>query len=279
MLVCIVAKYYIGCSGWWYKDWVGRFYPEGLDEAGRLKYYSQYFNTTEANVTFYKLPPLTTIHSWARKTPKNFVFSVKAPQEFTHQMHFLYSDRKMARFLKLLSPLQNSNKLGVILFQAPPEFVCTESTLQRLEEFLNRLPKGYEFAIEFRHRSWLNEKTFELLSSYRVAYVIVDEPLLPSLIKITTNDFTYIRFHGRGKRVWYYYDYKREELEKWAKRIREEIEPSIKKLYIYFNNHFRAFAPKNAREFIEIIGLSPTELKIQTVQTGLSRFFKSKGKK
>lgn len=271
-----MARYYIGCSGWWYKDWNKRFYPEGLDEYARLRYYSQIFNTTEVNVTFYKLPPQTTIRSWVKKTPKNFVFSVKAPQEFTHQMHFLFSERKMVNFLKFIEPLRNANKLGAILFQAPPEFVFTESTLKRLEEFLSRLPEGYEFAIEFRHKSWVNEKVFDVLSAYGVAYVIVDEPLLPSIIRITTNKFAYIRFHGRGKKVWYYYDYKREELEKWAKTIRKEIETKVHKLYIYFNNHFRAFAPKNAKEFIEILGISPSELRLQTVQTGLSRFFATK---
>ncbi|MCR8487547.1 MAG: DUF72 domain-containing protein [Crenarchaeota archaeon] len=267
-----MAKYYIGCSGWWYKDWIERFYPKEINEPERLRYYSQIFNTVEVNVTFYKLPPEVMIKLWVRKTPKDFIFSVKAPQESTHQMHFLYAHRKMMNFLNALAPLRSANKLGPILFQAPPEFVYTESTLKRLEEFLNNLPKDHEFAIEFRHRSWLNEKAFELLSSYNVAFVIVDGPLLQPILKVTTNDFAYVRFHGRGKKVWYYYDYKKEELQSWADRIRKELEPSVRKLYIYFNNHFRAFAPKNAREFIEIMDLQPTELKRQTIQSELSRF-------
>lgn len=271
-----MAKYYVGCSGWWYKDWIEKFYPKEISESERLKYYSQFFNTAEVNVTFYKLPSETTVKLWVSRTPRDFVFSIKAPQEFTHQMHFLYSDRKMANFISLLTPLKNANKLGPILFQAPPEFVFTELTLKRLEEFFNNLPTGYDFAIEFRHKSWLIEKTFELLSSYNVAFVIVDEPLLQPVLRITADDFAYIRFHGRGKKVWYYYDYKREELQDWADRIRGELEPNVKRLYIYFNNHFRAFAPKNAREFLEILNLQPRTPRLQTIQAGLSSFLSSK---
>ena len=58
------VKYYIGCSGWWYKDWIKNFYPEEISEEDRLRYYAQFFNTTEVNVTFYKIPSKRTIRSW-----------------------------------------------------------------------------------------------------------------------------------------------------------------------------------------------------------------------
>ncbi len=261
-------KYYIGCSGWWYKDWDGRFYPEGLDERGRLRYYCKYFNTTEVNVTFYRLPPITTFESWARRTPKNFVFSIKAPKEITHEMRLLYAERKMEKFYDLLSPLRKTGKLGVILFQLPPEFTKTQARVSRLRDFLGKLPSGYEYAMEFRHRSWITEETFRILEDHNVAYTIVDEPLLPPVINITS-DITYIRFHGHGRKVWYYYNYRRDELERWAKKIRMDIEPKVRKLYIYFNNHFRGFAPKNASEFIEILGLRRSELGLKPLQKSL----------
>jgi len=265
------GKYYIGCSGWWYKDWDERFYPKGISEGSRLKYYARFFNTTEANVTFYRLPSRRVVDGWARRTPRGFIFSVKAPQDITHAARLVYAERKMAKFFDLLEPLKRSGKLGAILFQLPPEFTKTKAFMDRLENFLGMLPSGYEYAVEFRHRSWIEESTFRLLERYNVAYVIVDEPLLPPDIYITA-DYAYIRLHGRGKRVWYYYNYNKEELVRWAEKVKVHVEPEVKRLYIYFNNHFRAYAPKNAREFIQLLGLTRLDLGLEPVQQSLMEF-------
>jgi len=263
------VKYLIGCSGWWYKDWNERFYPSGLDERRRLSYYSKYFNTTEVNVTFYKLPPISTVMGWAKRTPKNFIFSVKVPKDITHETHLLYAERLINKFFETISPLRKHEKLGSLLLQLPREFTKTKGTIERLEDFLGKLPKGLEYAVEFRHKSWVsNGEVFEILEKYNVGYVIVDGPPIPPIIRITT-DFAYIRFHGHGKKVWYYYNYRKEELESWANKIKNEVEPNVKKIYIYFNNHFRAFAPKNAQEFIEILGLTRMELGLKPIQRSL----------
>ncbi len=264
-------QYYIGCSGWWYKDWDERFYPTGLSESKRLPFYSKYFNTTEVNVTFYRVPPRSTVESWVRRTPKNFIFSVKIPKEITHGTHMLYAERLINKFLDTINPLQKHNKLGALLFQLPPDFTKTRGTFQRLKDFIDKLPKTYEYSVEFRHKSWLSDEVFKLLEEYEIAYVIVDEPLLPPIVKVTA-DFAYIRFHGHGRKVWYYYNYTRQQLEKWCGIIRKEIEPSVSRLYIYFNNHFRAFAPKNAQEFIQLLGISRREMGLKPIQRSLEEY-------
>ncbi|MBM4237535.1 MAG: DUF72 domain-containing protein, partial [Euryarchaeota archaeon] len=74
----------VGCSGWSYDDWVGRFYP--LDLAQKrgdwLRYYAQYFKTTEINSTFYRPPSEFLVKSWIAKASAldEFEFSVKLPQ-------------------------------------------------------------------------------------------------------------------------------------------------------------------------------------------------------
>ena len=158
-------------------------------------------------------------------------------------------------------------KLGAILLQAPPEFTKTKATLERLENFLNNLPRDLEFAIEFRHKSWFSSDVADLLSQYNVALTIIDSPTFEPFIANTAN-FTYIRFHGRGKKVWYYYNYRRDELEYWAKIV-HKLAFESKKFYIYFNNHFRGFAPKNAQEFIAVLGLSRADLGLPSLQTRL----------
>ena len=51
----------IGCSGWSYDDWVGRFYPMDVAKnKGRwFEYYSQYFRTVEINSTYYRVPTIS----------------------------------------------------------------------------------------------------------------------------------------------------------------------------------------------------------------------------
>ena len=68
------------------------------------------------------------------------------------------------------------------------------------------LPEDYEFAVEFRDYSWFKDDVWKMLKKYNVAYTIVDEPLLPPEIHVTS-DFSYIRWHGRGSRPWYDYHY------------------------------------------------------------------------
>src|SRR5438445_7442661 len=77
----------IGPAGWSYKDWQGIVYPasrpKGFQE---LTYISEFFDTVEINVTFYRSIPARTSESWLKKIEKNkrFKFTGKLWQGFTH---------------------------------------------------------------------------------------------------------------------------------------------------------------------------------------------------
>ena len=103
------------------------------------------------------------------------------------------------------------------------------------------LPKEYDFAVEFRDSSWLRNDIWKLLKNHNVAYTIVDEPLLLPEVHITA-DFSYIRWHGHGKKPWYNYRYTNEELEKWIPTIRS-LNERVRTVYGYFNNHYHGYAP------------------------------------
>src|SRR5688572_4354864 len=74
----------IGTSGFGYAEWAGKFYPKGLPATERLAYYSERFDATEINSTFYRLPRKQDLAAWVRETPKDFSFSFKAPGRITH---------------------------------------------------------------------------------------------------------------------------------------------------------------------------------------------------
>lgn len=241
----------IGTSGWSYKDWLNVFYTSSEK---MFQQYASVFKTVEVDSSFYKQPNPGLIRALARSSPKDFTFSLKVPKTVTHvKLMDLEKGavRDLKLFLSLLTPLKESGKLGPLLLQLPPK---PAQAFKGFNEFLRSLPEDYDFAVEFRHPTWMNDEAFKTLAENNVGYCVVDEPLLPALLKVTS-EFSYVRFHGRGKEPWYYYDYRVEELEEWKGRL-TELSSRAKKVYVYFNNHFRGYAVKNALQMMKIIGVA-----------------------
>lgn len=247
----------LGTSGWSYKDWIGPFYDK--KEKSMLSAYSKVFKTAEIDSTFYAYPSKGTVLGWLKYTSKDFVFCAKLPQVITHDKKLdvkLGVEEDVIRFVELMEPLYTNGKLGCILIQLPPKF---EIDLDRLERFLKVLPTQVKFAIEFRDVSWLKDETWKVLRKYGVAYTIVDEPLLPPEVKITS-DIAYFRWHGKGARPWYNYLYKKEELEPWVPKLKEVAE-RVDRVYGYFNNHFHGYAVQNCLQVLEMLGILTEEQK------------------
>lgn len=246
-------KILIGTSGWNYKEWIGPFYD---DYEKQFSYYSEVFQTAEIDSTFYSFPSFSFMNGLSRVAPKDFKFSMKIPKEISHKK--LLDTRKGAledlnKFLKLIQPLKESEKLGALLIQLPPK--GKGELLENFTSFVRNLDTSkYDFVVEFREKSWIQEETFKILRSYRIGYCIVDEPLLPPLLEVTSN-LVYIRWHGRGERPWYYYEYREDELKEWKEKI-DSIKDKAEVLYGYFNNHFRGYAPKNALQMLKILGVA-----------------------
>ncbi|HVP23731.1 MAG TPA: DUF72 domain-containing protein [Conexivisphaerales archaeon] len=248
----------MGTCGWSYDEWLGVFYPS--KDTPKLSYYSKVFKTAEVDSTFYDYPNEKVVFGWSKYSPLDFQFSLKVPQLITHKKRLslrLGVESDLDRFLNLLKPLSSLNKIGVLLVQLPPSL---SSDLELLESFLRVLPADvFNFAIEFRHESWWNEETWKLLRKYRVANTTVDEPLLPPEI-VRTADFTYVRWHGLGKRVWYDYRYSKEQISEWVPKLKEAL-ASSKEVYGYWNNHFHGYAVLNGLEAIELMGMMTPEQK------------------
>lgn len=245
----------LGTSGWSYTDWEKILYPDS--KTPKLSYYSKIFHTAEIDSTFYAYPNRGLVLGWARNTPPSFRFSAKIPRLITHDKKLDLEqgvEIDLRRFLDLLAPLKDTNKLGPLLIQLPPSFSRKEEPF--LESFFEVLPKDYQFAAEFRNSSWLEdrESAYSLLRKYSVSTTIVDEPLLPVDLT-TTADFVFVRWHGRGKRVWYNYEYSSEELDPWIERV-EEVSKKVKKVYGYFNNHFHGSAVVNSIEMLTKLGIA-----------------------
>ena len=246
-----LAEVYIGTSGWDYDDWVGPFYES---EARMFSQYCEVFNTVEINSTFYSMPNPAFMRRLARAAPRGFVFSAKLYKGITHRKRLnpkLGVESDLKEYLRAMEPLRSAGKLGAILVQMPPK---PRAEFPYFEEFLSMLPKGFRFAVEFRHESWLKREVLKLLEDHGVAYTVVDEPLLPPEVHVTA-DFAYVRWHGRGQRPWYYYLYRESELREWVPKVMKLME-EVKVIYGYFNNHFRGYAPRNALQMLSLLGLA-----------------------
>ncbi len=252
-----LANVFLGTSGWSYKEWEGPFYEKG--EKRKLRAYSHIFRTAEVDSTFYRVPSKGTVMGWLRYSPSEFAFTAKLPKTITHDKKLgLKGDVKqdLENFFDVMRPLQLGGKLACLLIQLPPKY---DFNLENLEGFFKLLDPVFKYAVEFRNLSWMRDETWGLLKEYEVAYVNVDEPLLPPEVHLTA-DLAYFRWHGRGETPWFDYLYSKEELEPWVPKI-EETSHKVKKVVGYFNNHFHGYAPENCLYLIERLGLLSEEQK------------------
>ena len=247
---------FLGTSGWSYKEWIGPFYSKG--DKSMLRAYGKVFKTTEINTTFYRYPTKEMVMGWARYSPSDFVFSAKLPKLITHKKKLDMEagvEEDLQKFCETMRILLLDGKLACLLIQLPPKY---EYDIDHLESFFKILPLDFKFAVEFRNLSWMRKETWDLLKKYEVAYTIVDEPLLPPEIHITSS-IAYFRWHGKGRNPWFNYRYSREELEPWIPKVKATSNKA-KKVYGYFNNHFHGHAPENCLQVLEMLGmLKPTQ--------------------
>lgn len=247
---------YLGTSGFSYDDWVGNFYPLGMPKREWLGYYAREFNACEVNSTYYALPKSSSLKTMAEKTGEDFLFSIKAHQEMTHQR----GDNAaiFTAFCQVLEPVIAVGKLGCVLAQFPYSFRFDRRNWEYLKQFREWLG-GLPVVIEFRNAQWLRSEVFDWLRSHDMGFCCVDEPRLPNLLPPlaeVTSKIGYVRFHGRNSAKWwqheqayerYDYSYSPAELAEWLPKIRK-LEGVTEKTFVFANNHWRGQAVGTIRQ-------------------------------
>ena len=238
----------IGCSGWNYKSWSGRFYPADLPPSEWLAFYLRHFDTVETNATFYRLPARDTFAGWQAQTPDGFVMAIKASRYLTHLKRLLDPEEPVARLFERAAGL--GPRLGPVLYQLPSSLTFDPRRLARVLGALprelvldggGRLPLQHVF--EFRDPSWYVAETFTLLQEHGAALCLHD--MAGSAVGgPAVGPFTYVRFHGAvGKYVGSYGD---DVLSGWARRLAAEWRQG-RDVYAYFNNDPDAVSTGDAR--------------------------------
>jgi len=285
----------IGLSGWNYRGWRGKFYPEGLRQRRELAYAAERYGAIEINGSFYSLQRPESYARWYEDTPAGFLFAVKGPRFITHMLKLRRAATPLANFLAS-GVLRLEDKLGPILWQLPP-FLRYEE--QRFEEFFRLLPRDttaalklarkhdermrgrswlrggkrrpLRHAIEVRHDSFHSPAFIRQLRRHRIGLVVADTVEWPLLMDVTA-DFVYCRLHGSEQL--YTSGYDRAALRQWATRVRawsRGTEPrdavrvmpraparkSGRDVFVFFDNDAKVRAPVDAASLQTMLNCAP----------------------
>jgi uncharacterized protein YecE (DUF72 family) len=291
-----------GIAGWVDKELIssGKFYPPDVTSSeDRLRFYASQFPLVEVDSTYHGMPSRKNSELWVERTPPDFTFDVKSfalftqhptnpkslppairemlPAELAARKSFYLDqlppqavDAAWEEFRDALEPLRAGGRLGAVFFQFPPWFYPTTSALSYIEQCQERM-FGFPIAVEFRRRTWLDERhkvgSLEFLRARDIPYVTVDAPqgfesAMPPIAETTSRSLAVVRFHGRNWRTWnrkgappsvrFQHHYSDEELREWVPRILE-MEEQVAEVHAIMNNNYSNYAPTNARRLEELV--------------------------
>ncbi len=266
-----------GTSSWSEKSWVGPFYPKGTVPGDFLSYYASQFSTVEADVTYYRVPDRRLTTGWVDKTPPGFVLSAKFPRSIVHcgagpapDANKLllrdYVDADTEDFLANMA--LPGDRCGPLVLQFPyfnkKAFAGPGPFLDRLAEYLDRLPPQFRYAVEIRNKWWLKQPLLDLLRERNIALVLLDLVYMPhpdefANLDLLTADFTYVRLIGDRRAV----DEKTDtfdavvldqsrRLRRWSNLL-ENLLARVRVAYAYANNHYAGHGPATIRQLAEQI--------------------------
>jgi len=293
----------IGTASWTDRSLLesGRWYPPDVKSPEeRLRYYASQFDFVEVDSTYYTADFASQAQSWVERTPPGLVFDVKAFRAFTlhqtpHKMlpravreelgeppegkrNWYYRDLPeplrddlWATFEASLRPLADGGKLGAIILQLAPWAVPSPETKRHIQDCADRLD-AYRVAVEFRNKSWFNERTWHRTLSFLrengLAYVIVDEPQgfpssVPLLWEVTDPRLAVVRLHGRNAETWakkglksaserFNYKYSRDELREFVEPVRA-VGRQAEDVHVTFNNNYEDYPQVNAKQFAGLL--------------------------
>jgi uncharacterized protein YecE (DUF72 family) len=236
------AHIFTGTSGWAYATWKPEFYPAGVSSKRFLEYYATRLNSVEVNFTFRKLPTESMLDGWLSAVPAGFRFSFKAPQRITHFSRLRNCEGLVTDFVASVRAAQEAEKLGLLLFQLPPNFKASPHILV---DFLSipalNGPSAPSIAFEFRDASWFSEDVYALLREHNAALCVAETDGL------RTPDVHCARTHAsfRMRRAG---GYNPEEIRRFAENVASLA--ADRDIYVYFKHEDDPRGALNAVQFL-----------------------------
>ncbi|MFY9798121.1 MAG: DUF72 domain-containing protein, partial [Candidatus Nitrosopolaris sp.] len=228
-----------------------------MDNSDWLKYYSNVFVYVEIDSSFYRIPTMSMVKNWYKRSPHNFRFTAKFPKIITHDKRLKDVDKECERFFEAMHPL--ANKTLAVLIQLPPSLHIFEG-LERFRDLVPELDTRFRYAVEVRHTSWFQDLAYNFFANNDICMVWsqLAEIQTPPIV---TTDFLYLRLIGdRSIQEKDFGRIQRDrvlEMEKWAENIKNvQDDERIRLAIIAANNHYAGFGPGTANIFRNMLGLS-----------------------
>ena len=275
--------FYVGTSGYYFEDWLGRFNPPrvsgkrlaSLSEAeqadqDRLRFYQRYFPFVEINHTFYREPQAEHfLDMEARSTPR-MRYAVKAHRDISHAKVRDADAGKdmMRRHIAAVSPLIETGRFYSFLIQLEDHVRRDRRTLDYLLAVASEAVKmKLDVHVEFRHHSWHAVYPLQMLKDYGIGICNTEIPPVPHAFPLksyATTDKGYVRYSGRNLETWYPKGQQKTARERVAARnarydylySEEEVEERVQgqlvlsekvsHVAVAYNNHYRSQAVANA---------------------------------
>ena len=230
--------FYAGTSGFSYANWKGKFYPASLSGAKMLAYYADRLNGVELNGSFYRTPPESTLQRWASQVPPGFRFCMKANRGLTYSADSFDRVGLARIFSERIAPL--AEKLGPVLLQFPP---ARQKNVQLLDALLTAV--RWPVAAEFRHASWFEEETYEVLREHGAALVVTDEEKWPRAPRVEVSSIAYFRLRR---------SYRGASFHSWLEELRS-AQATHQEVHVYFRHDPRS--PALAQRILKLAGREP----------------------
>ena len=230
-------KIHVGTSGFGYKEWKGKFYPEKISPKEMLRFYSERFGTVEINNTFYHMPTESVLQSWAEQVPDDFVFAFKAPQVITHLKRLKHVDEETEYLFRTLSVLEG--KLGPVLFQFPKSF---HADLPALDLFSRADSRHGLLRLRVPQPHLARRRNSRVSSGKGDAACASPTPMrIRQRRSSRAATWGYLRLRRS--------DYTDADLAQWLERIRSQ---KWKRAFVFFKHEDEAKGPEAAMRFQEL---------------------------
>ena len=190
---------FVGTSSWKYPGWVGQLYSEeryltrgkfseAKFERSCLAEYAETFSTVCVDAAFYTFPREEYLAGLAEQVPAHFRFGFKVTDEITVKRftnlprfgpragqvneHFLDAELFARAFLAPCETIRQN--VGPLIFEFSHfherDFARGRDFLPLLDGFLAALPRGWQYAVEIRNKTFLHPEYFAILRAHGVAH-------------------------------------------------------------------------------------------------------------
>jgi uncharacterized protein YecE (DUF72 family) len=234
-------RFYYGTTKFGFKEWIGNFFPAGIKEKDFLKSYASQLNGIELNATHHRIPPAEWILRWKNATGPGFKFSPKIYQVISHRYRLKNCESLIQNFIGSMSLFDE--KLGCTFLQLPENF--SPSGYPDLIRFIDKLPAGYQLAVEFRHSAWFSEcyqaaETFDKFVEKGIALVITDTPGRRDVLHgRLTAPVVMIRFLGNNLD-----QTDQQRIIIWLERINKWKQQGLREVYFFVHQHQELSVPQ-----------------------------------